>query len=776
MKRKVFEIAAFVALFLMVACQPKTETKTDVKTDNMVTPSAKLDPVIEKRIDSLMALLSLEEKVGQLNQLTSRGELTGNLSENAGSQQIADLIKQGMVGSMLNVVSVNETRAVQKLAVETSPHGIPLVFAYDVIHGYKTMFPIPLGEAASWDLEAARLSASIAAKEAAAAGLHWTFAPMMDISRDARWGRSMEGAGEDVYLGTKFAVARVQGFQGDNLADVTTVAACAKHFAAYGYIEAGKEYNTVDISEHTLRNVVLPPFKACVEAGVATFMNSFNEIGGVPSTGNSYLQRDILKGEWGFDGLMVSDWASIAEMITHGVAANEEAAALLAITAGSDMDMEGYCYVPSLVKLVKEGKVNINLIDDAVRRVLRLKFRLGLFDDPYKYCDNEREKANTLTAEHLEAARDIARKSIVLLKNEGNLLPIKENVKTIAVIGGLAADKDVPIGSWRAQGETNSAVSLLEGLQAASADKFKIEYAEGYKITNEARHFVSQLKINTTDRSGFAAAVATAKRADVVVLVVGEDCFQSGEGRSQTNIQLVGLQQELIDAVTAANPNVIMVLMNGRPLDISKPSTQVKSILEVWHLGSQAGNAIADVIFGKYNPSGKLPMTFPRNVGQCPIYYSYKNTGRPVEKAPEQVFWTHYTDAPNTPLYPFGFGLSYTTFTYSDIKLSETEITPSDKLMVSVTVTNSGAVKGTEIVQLYIRDLVGSVTRPVKELKGFSKIELEAGASKEVSFELSATDLAFYGADMKFKAEAGDFKVFVGGNSVDVKESAFKLK
>lgn len=772
-KKIIYVLFAFV-LFVLSACQSEKQKKMDKQTEKNKN-SATTNSELEQKVDSVLALLSLEEKIGQMNQYTGRGELTGNIDENSGSHQIIKTIRKGLLGSMLNVTSVSETRATQKVAVEESPHGIPLLFAYDVIHGYKTIFPIPLAETASWDLEAAKLSASIAAKEAAAAGLHWTFAPMVDISRDARWGRVMEGAGEDTYLCSLFAKARVEGFQGNDLANENTVAACAKHFAAYGFVEAGRDYNTVDISKNTLRNVVLPPFKACIDAGVATFMNAFNEIGGVPATGSEYLQRDILKNEWNFDGFVVSDWASIKELIYHGVAKDSKEAALIALKAGSDMDMEGNCYVEHLSELVKEGKVDEKLIDDAVRRILRLKFRLGLFDDPYKYCSEEREKSNIYTDEHLKAARHIARKSIVLLKNDDNLLPIAKNIQSIAVIGALAADKDTPIGSWRAQGEKNSAISLLEGLQEAVNHNIEIKYVEGYSISKKPTSFVTPVVVNQSDSAAFDKAADAAKNADMVILAVGETAFQSGEGRSRSHIKLPGLQEELIDRITAANPNTAIVLMNGRPLDLTQTAQKAKAILEVWHLGSQAGHAIADVLLGKYNPSGKLPMSFPRTTGQCPIYYNHKNTGRPHPRS-DSIFWTHYTDVPNTPLYPFGYGLSYTSFAYSDIKLSKNEITMNEVLTASIEVTNTGDTKGTEVVQLYIRDLVGSITRPVKELKGFERIELAADETKEIRFEISSDDLAFYGAHNEFKAETGDFKLFIGGNSVDVKQAEFALK
>ena len=738
-------------------------------------PAKNLDPVTEAKITDLLSKMTLDEKMGQLNQFTSQWEMTGPAPKGTSEQKMLEMIKSGLVGSMLNVTGADATRKTQKLAVENSRLKIPMIFGYDVIHGYKTMFPIPLAEASSWEPELARKSSRIAAIETAASGIQWTFAPMVDISRDARWGRNMEGSGEDPYLGSLFAAARVKGLQGDDLKAENTIAACVKHFAAYGFIEGGREYNTVDISESTLRNVVLPPFKAAADAGAQTFMNAFNELGGTPATANSHLLRDILKGEWGFDGFVVSDWNSIGELIIHGVAADNKEAAKLAITAGSDMDMQGKCYVPNLKTLVEEGTVDVNLLDDAVRRVLRVKYRLGLFDDPYKYSDENREKAMVYSKENIEASREAAKRSIVLLKNETNLLPLKKQGQKIALIGELAADKDVPLGSWRAKAITGSAVSLLEGMQSVVSNKSDLTFEKGPVFVSGESVFTVELKFNTTDKKGIAEAVTVAKSADVVVLALGENCFQTGEGRSQTDIRLKGLQQELLEAVCAVNKNVVVVLMNGRPLDISWMAENVPSILEVWHLGSQAGNAIADVLFGDYNPAGKLPVSFPRNLGQVPIYYNHKSTGRPWD-GEGNVFWSHYTDSPSDAMFPFGFGLSYTTFAYSDLKLSSEIISKSEKLQVSVTVKNTGKVSGEEVVQLYIRDLVGSISRPVKELKGFEKIALKAGESKVVTFTLGENDLAFWGADKQFKAEPGDFKLWVGTSSVEGLEGKFKLK
>ncbi|HUG52712.1 MAG TPA: beta-glucosidase BglX [Vicinamibacteria bacterium] len=732
------------------------------------------EAAVEEKIDALLARMTLEEKVGQLNQYSSTFDLTGPAPTDAAARTRYDQIRQGHVGSLLNVTGAEATRQAQRLAVDNSRLHIPLVFGYDVIHGYRTMFPIPLAEAASFDLGLVERSARVAATEASAAGLHWTFAPMVDISRDARWGRIMEGAGEDPYLGARVAAARVRGFQGADLALPDTLAACAKHYAAYGLAEGGRDYNTVDVSDDTLHNVVLPPFRAAVEAGVATVMNSFNEIGGVPATGSAELQRRILKGDWGFEGMVVSDWGSIGEMVPHGHAADLAEAARLALAAGSDMDMESQAYVAHLAHHVRAGTVDARLVDEAVRRVLRLKFRLGLFDDPYRYSDPEREKRTLLHPDHRAASREVARASIVLLKNDGGLLPLAKDVASVAVVGPLAADKDSPLGSWRAQAVADSAVSLLEGVRAAVGPAVRVTHAEGAKLAVGERSFLRELTLNAGDRSGFPAAVEAARAADVVVLALGEDAFQTGEGRSQVDVGLKGVQEDLLRAVAAVNEKVVVVLMNGRPLTLGAVVEHAPAVVEAWHLGSEAGHAVADVLFGDHNPSGKLPVSFPRHVGQLPLYYNHKNTGRPGPSP--MVFWSHYTDAPNDPLFPFGFGLSYTTFTISEPRLDRAVLPRDGVLRVSVTVTNSGTRAGSEVVQLYVRDVVGSRTRPVKELKGFQKVHLPPGESREVAFTLAPADLAFYTGEGRWQAEPGAFEVMVGGNSRDVKKAAFTLQ
>jgi beta-glucosidase len=672
---------------------------------------------------------------------------------------------------MLNVKGVKDVKALQKIAVEETRLGIPLIFGFDVIHGYKTISPIPLAEAASWDLEAIKKSAEVAAEEASAVGLNWTFAPMVDVARDARWGRVMEGAGEDPFLGSKIAVARVQGFQGQDLSANNTILACAKHFAGYAFAEAGRDYNTVDVSETILQNIIFPPFKAAADAGVRTFMNSFNELNGIPATGNKYLQRDILKGDWKFDGFIVSDWGSINEMIPHGYAKDSKQAAEIAINAGSDMDMESNAYVEHLVTLVQEGKVEERLIDDAARRILKVKFELGLFENPYKYCDEVRESETVGKPAFQEAVLDIAKKSIVLLKNDNDLLPLKKSGQKIAIIGALANDKTSPLGSWRIAADDNTAVSVLEGMQKYKDNK--IVYKKGADVATGRTQFVWETKINQDDKSEFAAAVAVAKDADVVVMVLGEHGLQSGEGRSRTDIGLPGVQQELLEEVYKVNKNIVLVLNNGRPLALPWAAENIPAIVEAWQLGTQSGNAIAQVLYGDYNPSGKLPMTFPRNVGQLPMYYNYKNTGRPVMNEPESVFWSHYIDEKNTPQFAFGFGLSYSKFEYSNLKLSSDTFAKSGKITVSVQVKNTSKVAGKEVVQLYIRDIIGSVTRPVKELKGFEMVELQAGEMKEVRFEIDQKTITYYTANNVWEAEAGDFNVFVGGSSDKTLEANF---
>jgi len=723
-------------------------------------------------ISDLMSKMTLDEKIGQMNQYNGFWDATGPLPKEGYEKGRYDDLRNGLVGSMLNVIGVEKVYALQKIAVEETRLGIPLIFGFDVIHGYKTISPIPLGESASWDIIAIEKSARVAAKEAAAAGLNWTFAPMVDIYRDARWGRVMEGAGEDTYLGSVIAAARVKGFQGDDLSDFSTIAACAKHFAAYGFPEAGRDYNTADINKYTLYNNVFPPFKAALDAGVKTFMNSFNTLNEIPATGSKFLQREILKGKWGFDGFVVSDWGSIGEMIPHGYAEDGKHAAELAINAGSDMDMESSLYIKELQVLVKEGKVKENLIDDAVKRILGVKYDLGLFENPFKYCDKEREKNIIGSKENKLAALDMAKKSIVLLKNEGSLLPLKKNGQKITLIGHLANDNNSPLGNWRGAAESNTAVTVLQGLEQYGDNS--INYKKGVDLYYGETNFHNRVKLNHTDKTGFKEAKIAAKSADIVVMVLGEEGFQSGEGRSRTELSLPGLQQELLEEIYKVNKNIVLVLMNGRPLNLTWADENIPAILETWHLGSQSGNAIAEVLYGDYNPSGKLTMSFPRNVGQAPIYYNYKKTGRPGASSAE-VTRSTYADVENSPLYPFGYGLSYTDFNYSELKLSGTNMGKESSLLATIKITNTGKVKGKEVVQMYIQDHFGSLARPVKELKGFELIELNPGETKEVIFKIDNSSLIYYTANDKWESEIGKFSVFVGTNSDVQNNQSFML-
>lgn len=731
---------------------------------------------LEERISLLLKEMTLEEKVGQMNQYNGFWEVTGPAPKGGTAELKYDHLKKGWVGSMLTVRGVKEVRAVQKIVVEETRLGIPLIIGFDVIHGYKTLSPIPLAEAASWDLEAIKKSAQVAALEASASGINWTFGPNVDVTHEARWGRIMEGAGEDPFLGSKIAKARVQGFQGDTKADLlktNTIAATAKHFAAYGYAEAGLEYNRVEMGNAELYNMVLPPFKAAKEAGVRSFMNGFNLLNGIPVTGSGFLQRKILKKDWKFDGFVITDYSSIREMIAHGFAKDESDAATKAVVAGADMDMESYIYVAELAKLVREGKVKQELIDDAVTRILRVKFELGLFDDPYKYLDEKREKESIGTKASHEAVLDMARKSIVLLKNDKNLLPLKKSGQKIALIGELAADKNSPLGSWRIASDDNTAVSVLEGLQKYKGNQ--LTYEKGADVALGKTTFIDEVKINTADTSGFEAAKTAAKNADVVIMVLGEHGFQSGEGRSRTDLGLPGVQQELLEEVYNVNPNIVLVLNNGRPLAIPWAAENIPAIVEAWQLGTETGNAVAEVLYGDYNPSGKLPVTFPRNVGQLPVYYNHYSTGR-YNNTDGLVFWSHYIDSDKTPQFAFGHGLSYTTFEYSDLKIEKPEYQKGDPVKISVKVSNTGNYDGKEIVQLYIHDVTASLARPVKELKGFENVFLRKGETKTVNFVLTDAELGFYTNEAQYLVEPGTFEIFVGGSSDKTLTSQFELK
>lgn len=716
----------------------------------------------DRKVEALLRQMTLEEKIGQLNQYTGDNAATGPITINPNKQAE---IKQGLIGSMLNILGTKYTRQYQELAMQ-SRLKIPLLFGQDVIHGYKTTFPIPLAEAASWDLEAMELTARIAATEAAAAGIHWTFAPMVDISRDPRWGRVMEGAGEDTYLGSKIAYARVKGFQG-NLGDVTSVMACVKHFAAYGAAVGGRDYNSVDMSNRMLWETYLPPFKAALDAGAATFMNSFNDLNGIPATGNAYLQRDILKEKWNFKGFVVSDWGSIGEMVNHGYAKDNKEAALAAITAGSDMDMESNAYRYHLAQLVKEKKVPMALIDDAVKRILRKKFELGLFDDPFKFNNEEREQKALNNPEHRKVARAMAAKSIVLLKNEKGILPLSKSTKTIAFIGPLVKEYKQNMGFWSVElpelDYTKEIVSQWDGLQNKVEKNTQLLYAKGCDIEGD----------NT---EGFAEAIAVANQADVVILSIGERRDQSGEAKSRSNLRLPGVQEELVKAIQATGKPVVVLINAGRPLIFNWTADQVPAILYTWWLGSEAGNAIADVLFGDYNPSGKLPISFPREEGQIPIYYNHFNTGRPAPNETATNYVSAYIDLKNSPKFPFGYGLSYTTFNYSDLQLSKKVMKKNETITVSFTLTNNGKFDGEEVVQLYLKDQVGSVVRPVKELRDFQKVFLKAGASQKITFTIDKEKLAFYNAKLEWTPEPGAFEVQLGSSSADIRlKDSFEL-
>jgi beta-glucosidase len=709
------------------------------------------DEDVERKIDALLAQMTLEEKLGQLQQLD--GHADGRYRE-----EHVDLIRNGRLGSTLNVRGAARTNELQRIAMEKSRLKIPVLFAFDVIHGYRTVFPVPLGIASSWDPAAAERSASIAAAESAAVGVRWTFAPMVDIARDPRWGRIVEGAGEDPYLGAAMAQASVRGFQGRDYSAPDKVVACAKHWVGYGAAEGGRDYNTTEISENTLRSIYFPPFKAAVDAGVGTFMSAFNDLNGLPTSANPFTLTHVLRGEWKFDGFVVSDYESVRELLNHGIAADEAEVARLALTAGVEMEMVSRLYNKRMPALVKEGKVSMAVIDEAVRRVLRIKFRLRLFERPY--TDEAREKTLLLSREHAAAAREIAARSIVLLKNERDLLPLDKGIKSIAVIGPLADNQVDLMGSWTGDGRSEDVVTLLAGIKAKVSPSTKVNYIKGCEIDGDVV-------------DGIAGAANIAREADVAIVAVGEAAGMSGEAASRTSLDLPGRQLDLIKAVQATGKPVVIVLMNGRPLAIDWVAGNVPAILETWFAGTQGGSAIADVLFGDLNPGGKLPVTFPRNVGQVPIYYNHKNTGRPPDA--KNKYTSKYLDAPWTPLFPFGYGLSYTQFRLSNLRLSAERIAPVGSLTVSVEVENTGKRAGDEVVQLYIRDLAASVTRPVKELKGFQRITLRGGEKRRVEFTLTPEHLGFWNRENRFVVEPGMFKVMVGNNSVDLLEAGFEV-
>jgi beta-glucosidase len=706
---------------------------------------------VEQRVNALLARMTLAEKLGQLQQLD--GESNGNYRP-----EHVELVRKGLLGSTLNVRGAQKTNELQRVAVNESRLKIPLLFGFDVIHGYRTIFPIPVGEAASWDPILAERSAAVAAQEANNAGLRWTFAPMLDIARDPRWGRITEGAGEDPFLGAAFAAARVRGFQGADYSAADKVLACAKHWVAYGAAEGGRDYNTTEVSENTLREIYFPPFKAAVDAGVGTLMSSFNAINGVPASANAFTLTKVLRDEWRFDGFVVSDYTSVKELINHGVAANEEQAAAAALNAGVDMEMVSRSYNQFGPKLLDQRQVSLARIDEAVRRILRIKFRLGLFDRPY--TDEAGEPQSLLRPASLTLAREIAGRSMVLLKNDRNALPLDKNMKSIAVIGPLADDRRVPLGWWAGDGREENTITPLAGIKAKVSPQTMVLYAKGSEVTGDST-------------AGFEQAVGVAKQADVAVVFVGETHDMVGEAASRSTLDLPGRQLDLVKAIHATGKPTIVVLVNGRPLSIGWIVDNAPAILESWMGGSQSGNAVADVLFGDVNPGGKLPVTFPRSVGQVPIYYNHMNTGRPPE--PENRYTSKYYDLPWTPLFPFGYGLSYTTFKLSNLQLSATRIRSADRLTVSVDVENTGTRAGDEVVQLYVRDVVATMTRPVKELKGFQRVTLRPGEKRRVDFTLTREHLSFWNREMRFVVEPGEFRVMVGSNSRDVIEAKFEV-
>lgn len=716
----------------------------------------------DTRLKDLMKRMTIEEKAGQLNQLNG-GFFTGPAINDPGQKVKMQMVRDGKIGSFLNVIGARETRAIQEIAVKESRLGIPILFALDVIHGYKTIFPIPLAEACSWDLSLMEKSAGIAAKEASSAGIHWTFAPMCDISNDPRWGRVMEGAGEDPWLGARIAAARVKGFQGD-LNDAEHILSCVKHFAAYGAVEGGKEYNNVDVSRVALWNKYMPPYEAAVKAGAATVMNSFNVFEGVPASGNKYLVTDILKKKWGFGGIVVSDWMTFSEMITHGYAADEKDAALKAILAGSDVDMEAQVTIKNLAQLVKEGKVSMQAVDDAVSRVLKMKFKLGLFDDPYRFSDEAREKATLFTAANRAAALEAAKRSIILLKNEKNTLPIAFNSKKVALIGSFADSKDDMLDYWIAQGEAKNAVSLREGLQNRFGNTATINFAAGYGLDGVA------------NESMIKDAVALAETVDILLVNIGLSGKMAGEDRSLGFPEIPAPQIALLQALKKTGKPIVALVSSGRPLVLTAIEPLADAIVQCWILGTETGNAVADILSGAYNPSAKTVMTFPYAIGQIPVYYNAFNTGRPIPEGTDPGWKSRYRDIPNKPLYPFGYGLSYTKFTYGGFTLDKNVAGKNESIQVSVTVTNSGSVAGEEIVQLYIRDMVASIVRPVKELKNFQKIALKPGESRTVKFILLSKDLSFSDATGTPVLESGLFKIMVGGNSRDVIEKEITIR
>ncbi|WP_326984158.1 beta-glucosidase BglX [Chryseobacterium sp. MYb264] len=728
-------------------------------------------------VDNLLAKMTLDEKIGQLN-LPSSGDFTTGLAK---SSDIGKKVEQGLVGGLFNIKGADKIKAVQKVAVENSRLKIPMIFGMDVIHGYETTFPIPLGLASSWDMNLVQQSAKVAAREAAADGINWTFSPMVDISREPRWGRVSEGSGEDPYLGSEISKNMVYGYQGKDLANGTNILACVKHFALYGAGEAGRDYNTVDMSHVRMFNEYFPPYKAAVDAGVASVMASFNEVDGVPATGNRWLQTEVLRNMWKFKGFVVTDYTGINEMVDHGMGDLQEVSAL-ALKAGVDMDMVGEGFLTTLKKSLAEGKVTQAEIDMATKRILEAKYDLGLFDNPYKHGDAKLAAKEVYSMENRNIARNVASQSMVLMKNENQVLPLKKS-GTVAVIGPLVNNSMNMAGTWSVATKHAISVNLMQGLQANYGKDVKFLSAKGANIDYDAKleeiyaaHGKKTDRDNRSKEALLKEAVDVANKADVIVLAIGESAEMSGESSSRTEITIPQSQVDLLNELKKTGKPIAMVLFTGRPLALTNVKDTPDAILNAWFPGSEAGNAIADVLFGKVNPSGKLPMTFPRSLGQVPIYYNAKNTGRPLsqeltDKCEYQRFRSNYMDECNTPLYPFGFGLSYSTFTYSDVTVSNAHPKGDQTIQASITVTNSGNYDGAEVVQLYIRDMVGSITRPVKELKGFQKVMLKKGESKKVTFDISPENLKFYNGDLKYDWEAGDFDIMIGTNSEEVKHS-----
>ena len=729
-------------------------------------------------VSDLLSKMTIEEKIGQLNLPTS-GDITTGAPSNS---NVAKNIEEGKVGGLFNIKSVKKIREVQKIAVEKSRLKIPLLFGMDVIHGYETTFPIPLGLSSTWDMKLIERTAQIAAQEASADGINWTFSPMVDISRDPRWGRVSEGSGEDPFLGSQIAKAMVNGYQQNDLSKNNTILACVKHFALYGAPEAGRDYNTVDMSRIRMYNDYFPPFKAAIDAGVGSIMAAFNEVDGIPATGNKWLMTDVLRQQWGFTGFAVTDYTGINEMVDHGMGDLQTVSAL-ALNAGIEMDMVGEGFLTTLKKSLDEGKITIAQIDNATRLILNAKYDLGLFEDPYRYCDEKRAKTEIFTAKNRAEARAISAQSLVLLKNNNQLLPLKK-LGTIAVIGPLADAKENMAGTWSVATNMEKSISLIAGIKEVAGKNSNVLYAKGSNLDydpvfeEKATMFGKTLhRDNRTSAELLAEALKIADQADVIVAALGESAEMSGESSSRTNLEIPQAQKDLLQALLKTGKPVVLVLFTGRPLVLVQENENVPAILNAWFAGSEAGTAIADVLFGKVNPSGKLTATFPRSVGQVPIYYNHKNTGRPLanKEGNFEKFRSNYIDERNEPLYPFGFGLSYTSFDYSNLKISKVKMNRDAKFNVTVDVTNTGNYDGKEVVQLYIRDLVGSVTRPVKELKGFQKIDLKKGQMQTVIFELSLEDLKFYDSDLKFTAEPGSFEIFVGTNSNTENKVSFEL-